>query len=63
VTRGHVHVFPCDPTLTADEAWHEICLFGRRVTYSGLGEYWAVVRCDGEECSSIDTDRIIDEVI
>lgn len=22
----HVHVFPVDPSLTADEAWHELCV-------------------------------------
>jgi hypothetical protein len=59
----HLHVIPCDATLTADEAWREICVFGRRTTFTGLGEYWAVVHCDGEECSGIDTDRTAEEVI
>ena len=49
---AHVHVFPVDPSLTADEAWKEICVFGRRVTDTGL-ETWAQIRCDGIECEGI----------
>lgn len=54
---NHVHVIPVDATLTVDEAWKELCIFGRRVTYDGgIGtEAWAVARCDGEECSNIET--------
>jgi hypothetical protein len=59
----HLHVIPCDPTLTADDAWREICLCGRRTTFSGLGEYWAVIKCDGEECAGIDDARTSSEVI
>lgn len=49
---GHVHAYPVDASLTADEAWAEICNFGRRVTFTG-SERWATVRCDGEECRNI----------
>lgn len=47
-------MFPVDQSLTPDEAWAEICNFGRRVTFTGT-ETWALVRdCDGEECRNID---------
>jgi hypothetical protein len=50
---AHTHVIPVDATLTAQEAWKEMCIFGRRVTDTGLQE-WAVVDCDGEECANIE---------
>lgn len=50
---GHVHVIPVDPVLTARDAWREICIFGRRITFSGR-ERWASVECDGEECAGIE---------
>ena len=56
MNEPHVHVYPVDPTLTADEAWDEICIFGRRVTDTG-GEQWAVIKCDGDEC------RLIEEAV
>lgn len=49
---GHVHVIPVDPSLTPDEAWREICIFGRRVTFTGA-QTWANVTCDGDECDQI----------
>lgn len=49
---GHVHTIPVDPSLTADQAWREICIIGFRHTYTGPAT-WAVIRCDGEECRSI----------
>lgn len=49
----HVHVIPVDPSLTAEDAWKEICIFGRRITYTGT-ESWADIVCDGEECTSIE---------
>lgn len=52
----HVHTYPVDPSLTADEAWRELCIFGRRITYTG-DPTWASVRCDGEECSGIEDGR------
>lgn len=50
---AHVHVIPVDPSMTVAEAWKEICIFGRRVTFTGA-ETWATLRCDGEECASIE---------
>lgn len=52
VTR-HSHVFPVDPSLDADEAWKELCIFGKRVTFTGE-EQWATLLCDGEECANIE---------
>lgn len=52
----HVHSIPVDVSLTADEAWEELCLFGRRVTDTGH-ETWAVMRCDGEECVNIPSEQ------
>lgn len=49
---GHVHTYPVDATLTAEEAWKEICIMGFRATDTG-SETWAVIECDGEECRSI----------
>lgn len=49
---GHVHVYPVDPSLTADEAWDELCLWGFRYTDTGEPS-WAVMHCDGHECSEI----------
>lgn len=49
----HTHVIPVDATLTPEEAWRELCIFGRRVTDSGATR-WAVVECDGEECRNIE---------
>lgn len=49
----HVHVIPVDLSLTAEEAWREVCIFGRRVTYTGA-EMWATMGCDGEECRLIE---------
>lgn len=48
----HIHTIPVDPSLTTEEAWKELCIFGRRVTFTGT-EQWANVRCDGEECRLI----------
>jgi len=50
---GHAHVYPVDASLTPEEAWKEICIFGRRVTWTG-SEGWATVHCDGEECRLIE---------
>lgn len=47
----HVHTIPVDPSLTTEEAWLEICIFGQRVTLTG-SETWVNLRCDGEECAS-----------
>lgn len=51
----HVHTIPVDPAQTPEEAWREICIFGRRITYSTdpPSERWANFVCDGEECSGI----------
>lgn len=49
---SHVHTYPVDATLTADEAWKEICIMGFRATDTG-SETWANIICDGEECRSI----------
>jgi hypothetical protein len=48
----HVHVIPVDPSLTPDEAWHELCLMGVRATVTGEPT-WAVIKCDGVECEGI----------
>lgn len=56
MTCRHTHVFPVDATQTADEGWRELCIFGHRVTDSGLGEYWAVIDCDGEVCAAIESE-------
>ena len=42
-------VYPCDPTQTADEAWREQQEHGRRITDSGIGEYWATRVVDDED--------------
>lgn len=51
----HVHVFPVDPSMTAEEAWYELCLIGVRSTYTG-NPGWATIACDGEECWRIAED-------
>lgn len=48
----HLHTFPVDASLTAAEAWGELCLMGVRATNTG-SETWATFRCDGEECRNI----------
>jgi hypothetical protein len=48
-----IHVIPVDASLTPEDAWKEICIFGQRVTYSG-SETWATIECDREECRSIE---------
>lgn len=53
----HFHVFAVDPTQTPQEAWDEVCRYGHRVTDSRLGEYWALLACDGVECEDIEVDR------
>jgi hypothetical protein len=55
---GHVHVVPVDPSLSPEDAWLELCIFGRRVTLTGEPA-WAVVACDGEECRSIEREEPI----
>ena len=52
---AHAHTIPVDCTLTPDEAWKELCIFGKRVTDTGT-ETWAVIECDGQECSGIEID-------
>ncbi len=52
---SHIHTFPVDPSLTPDEAWHELCLMGARSTFTGT-EGWANIECDGEECRNIAKD-------
>ena len=49
---NHTHGIPVDPSLTPEEAWRELCIMGLRTTYTGP-ETWAIVECDGEECSQI----------
>jgi hypothetical protein len=49
---SHVHVYPVDASLTADEAWDELCLMGVRATDTG-SESWGVIECDGDECRII----------
>jgi hypothetical protein len=56
---SHVHVIPVDPSLSPDDAWKELCIFGRRLTFTGP-ECWSVVKCDGEECSGIDPGPVSD---
>lgn len=48
----HRHVIPVDPSLTPDEAWHELLLMHCRATNTG-DPTWAVVRCDGSECPGV----------
>ena len=48
----HLHVIPVDPSMTPDEAWHELCLMGVRATHTGEAT-WANVECDGGECHAI----------
>jgi hypothetical protein len=52
----HLHTIPIDPSLTVDEAWHELCLMGARATTTGQPT-WATVECDGDECQNIATER------
>lgn len=56
----HIHTIPVDPTLTPDEAWKELCIFGKRVTDTS-NETWANIECDGQECSGIEWADIIEE--
>lgn len=47
---GHIHLIPVDRSMTAEEAWRELCIFGQRVTYTvpeGT-EAWASIACEGE---------------
>lgn len=53
---GHTHTVPVDPSLSSEVAWRELCIFGRRVTYTGEPA-WAVVACDGEECRAIEREE------
>lgn len=50
---NHTHTIPVDLSLTPEEAWRELCIFGRRITFSGE-ESWAIMDCDGEECRNIE---------
>lgn len=52
----HSHVIPVDPSLTVEEAWHELCIIGCRATYTGEPS-WASVDCDGDECIGINRDN------
>lgn len=49
----HVHTIPVDPSLSIEEAWKELCIFGQRVTFTGQ-ESWTNVMCDGEECHNLE---------
>jgi hypothetical protein len=49
MAQHHVHTIPVDPSLSVEDAWKEICIFGRRVTFTGP-PCWANVGCDGEVC-------------
>lgn len=48
----HIHTIPVDPALTPDEAWHEIRVFGLRVTYTG-DHTWASINCADEPCGEM----------
>lgn len=50
----HVHTIAVDATLTPMEAWKELVIFGRRITYSDGRDSWATIRCDGEDCRLIE---------
>jgi hypothetical protein len=54
----HIHVIPVDDSLTAEEAWKEICIMGFRSTHTG-SERWAVISCDGQECRSIQESEVV----
>lgn len=56
----HQHVIPVDPSLTVDDAWNELCIFGRRITHTGTAQ-WANVDCDGELCSGITSEQDPDQ--
>lgn len=45
----HIHTYPVDNSLSAEDAWHEIRLFGQRLTFTG-GETWVNRECEGEWC-------------
>lgn len=47
------HVIPVDASLTPDQAWAEMCRYGKRATFTDGPITWAVVSCDGVECASI----------
>jgi hypothetical protein len=47
-----IHVIPVDPSLTPKEAWKELCIFGRRTTFTGP-EKWVAISCDKEECFNL----------
>ena len=57
---AHVHTFPIDEAFKDDplEAWKEICIFGRRVTFTPNTECtWGNVTCSGDECRLIVDER------
>lgn len=56
----HIHTIPVDPALSPRDAWFEMCLYGRRTTYTGE-ETWTSVRCDGEECRLLDLEDVSGE--
>ena len=40
--------------MTPIEAWKELVIFGRRITFSGGKDKWATIHCDGEDCRLIE---------
>lgn len=50
---SHLHVIPVDPSLTTQQAWEELRLMHKRITYTGQ-ETWTAIECDGHECSEIE---------
>lgn len=52
---SHIHVIPVDASLSVEDAWRELCIFGQRVTYTG-SEKWAEIHCDGEECRLLEVE-------
>jgi hypothetical protein len=50
----HIHTIAVDETLTPIDAWKELVIFGRRLTFSGGKDTWANIPCDGHECRLIE---------
>lgn len=54
MSKGHTHTIAVDETLSPIEAWKELVIFGRRLTYSGGKDRWANIACDGQDCRLIE---------
>lgn len=49
----HIHVIPIPVGMESEEAWAEIVIMGKLTENKPIRE-WAIIKCNGEECKSID---------